>query len=46
MIKEIQNLNIGVEEEYFYNPHGASVRVVDSNWNTHSELIEKEENNE
>lgn len=37
---------IGVEEEYFYNPHGASVRVVDSNWNTHSELIEKEENNE
>ena len=35
---------IGVEEEYFYNPHGASVRVVDKNWETHQEIIEKGEN--
>jgi len=34
---------IGVEEEYFYNPHGATVRTVDQNWETHQEIIEKGE---
>ncbi len=34
---------IGVEEEYFYNPHGATVRIVDSNWESHLEIIEKGE---
>ena len=37
---------IGVEEEYFYNPHGATVRKIDSNWIDHLELIEKGNENE
>ena len=37
---------IGVEEEYFYNPQGATVRKIDSNWIDHLELIEKGNENE
>ena len=37
---------VGVEEEYFYNPHGATVRTIDSNWIDHLELINKENENE
>ena len=37
---------VGVEEEYFYNPHSATVRKIDSNWEDHLELINKENENE
>ena len=37
---------IGVEDEYFYNPHGATVRKIDSNWIDHLELINKEKEDE
>jgi hypothetical protein len=31
----------GLEEEFFYNPHGASVRKVDANWLSHNEIIKE-----
>ena len=37
---------VGVEEEYFYNPHSATVRKIDSNWEDHLELINKENEHE
>jgi hypothetical protein len=33
---------IGVEEEYFYNPHGATVRTVDGNWINHEEMLKEQ----
>ena len=29
----------GVDEEYFYNPHGVTIRKVDANWQSHEEII-------
>ena len=37
---------VGVEEEYFYNPHGATVTKIDSNSIDNLEQINKENENE
>tara|TARA_B100000902_G_scaffold391752_1_gene442958 strand:- start:6998 stop:7330 length:333 start_codon:yes stop_codon:yes gene_type:complete len=40
----------GVDKEYFYNPHGVTIREVDANWLDHEEILknnlEKENENE
>ena len=37
---------VGPTNEYFYNPHSVSYRKIDSNWETHAEIVKDGENND
>tara|TARA_Y100001951_G_C11258489_1_gene250961 strand:+ start:587 stop:889 length:303 start_codon:yes stop_codon:yes gene_type:complete len=37
---------VGPTNEYFYNPHSVSYRKIDSNWETHAEIVKNGENND